>query len=39
MAKYEFVGLIDPTLSSEDIKNLVEEIKRILGDIVDEDEI
>jgi ribosomal protein S6 len=39
MAKYEFVGLIDPTLPMDSIKEKVEEIKKILGNIVDEDEI
>ena len=39
MAKYEFVGLIDPTLSTDTIKERVEDIKKILGNIIDEDEI
>ncbi len=39
MAKYEFVWLIDPTLPMETIKQRVEEMKSILGNIVDEDEI
>ncbi len=39
MAKYEFVGLIDPTLPMDSIKEKVEEIKKILGNIIDEDEI
>jgi ribosomal protein S6 len=39
MAKYEFVGLIDPTLPNDSIKKLVNDIKNILGNIVDEDEI
>ena len=39
MARYEFVGLIDPTLPMDSIKEKVEQIKKILWNIVDEDEI
>ncbi len=39
MAKYEFVGIIDPTLSNETINNLKEKLKSLLWNIEDEDDI
>ena len=39
MAKYEFVGIIDPTLSNDTIKDLKEKIKSLLWNIEDEDDI
>lgn len=37
--KYEFVWIIDPNYSMDDIKNILNEIKTKLENVIDEDDI